>query len=92
MSPDPQRELPLVSAGALHERMPRACFAVFEAMAKLGGWNTLEAIATKAGVSQNTASTRISENQRRYGVAYQKRRCNRGYEYRLGTVQEQAAA
>ena len=68
---------------ALHERMPRACWAVFDAMARLGGWATLAEISERAHLSENTTSTRISENARCYGALYRKRKVGNHYEYRL---------
>ena len=53
--------------------VPRANAAVLEVMLS-GGWWTLKELSERTGLSENTISTRISENKRRFGFPYLKRR------------------
>lgn len=64
------------------ETVPRANAAVLEVMLR-GGWWTLAELSARTRLSENTISTRISENQRRYGYAYAKRKVAHHYEYIL---------
>jgi hypothetical protein len=72
-----------VTKDAILAGMPRANWAVSEAMIP-GVWFQLREIAERAGLSEGTTSTRIGENQRKYGIGYTKRKLShgRGYEYK----------
>lgn len=61
----------------LSEKMPRPNAAVAECMLLGGAW-TLAEISARTHLSENTVSTRISENQRKYGLAYGSRKTGVG--------------